>query len=195
VLAAELLLARARPTDAERIFDQLRSVAPSPAALLALDSPHDTLVSIGIAERAALLIRIADDLVEYFDGSVPDDEILLRLLPGVGDYVCQATLTFGFGRRQVLVDRTTARVIERLTGSADRRRYQQRLDLHRLAGSRGPDPEFNAALLDLGRELCRVENPLCSGCPVQVRCATGRASAVQLELAPNLSGPSEPVAA
>jgi DNA (cytosine-5)-methyltransferase 1 len=195
VLAAELLLSRARPQDAERIFRLLRTVAPSPAALLAHDRPEDALIRIGISERATLLVRIADDLVEYFGGSVPDDEMALRLLPGVGDYVCQATLTFGFGRRQVLVDRTTARVVQRLSGSEDSRRYQQRLSLHRLAGSLGPDPEFNSALLDLGREICRAEQPFCGRCPVQVRCATGRAAAVQLELQPEVGSRTDSVAA
>jgi DNA (cytosine-5)-methyltransferase 1 len=183
VLAAELLLTRARRQDAERIFENLIRVAPSPSALLEHDRPEQTLIEIGISERAGLLVRIAEDLAEYFDGVVPDDEMMLRLLPGVGDYVCQATLTFGFGRRQVLVDRTTARVVNRISGRADPRRFQQRLDLYRLAGSSGPDAQFNAALLDLGREICRGDRPLCGSCPVRSRCTTGRAAEIQLDLA------------
>jgi A/G-specific adenine glycosylase len=176
-------LTRARRQDAERIFENLIRVAPSPSALLEHDRPEQTLIEIGISERAGLLVRIAEDLAEYFDGVVPDDEMMLRLLPGVGDYVCQATLTFGFGRRQVLVDRTTARVVNRISGRADPRRFQQRLDLYRLAGSSGPDAQFNAALLDLGREICRGDRPLCGSCPVRSRCTTGRAAEIQLDLA------------
>ncbi len=182
VLAAELLLSRARPHDAEELFDRLKDAAPTPAALLMHHRPEETLKSIGLSDRASLLVRVASDLVDFFDATVPDDEMALRLLPGVGDYVCQATLTFGFGRRQVLVDRTTARVIGRLTGSSDPRRFQQRLDLHRLAGSIGPDAEFNRALLDLGREICTPQLPQCGRCPVRARCVTGRVSTFQLQL-------------
>jgi len=182
VLAGEMLLGRARPADAERIFALVREVAPDPASLLAHDEPEAVLGSIGVKERARTLVALANDLVSFFDGRVPDDEMALRILPGVGDYVCRAVLTFGFGRRQVLVDRTTTRVAGRIARHDDTRRFQIRLDLHRLAGSAGPDAAFNRALLDLGREVCRADAPRCSVCPLQVRCATGRAATEQLEL-------------
>jgi A/G-specific adenine glycosylase len=137
---------------------------------------------LGIKERARVAVQIAEDLVDYFDGQVPQDEADLLLLPGVGDYVCRAVLTFGFGRRQVLVDRTTTRVAGRISNHQDTRRFQLRLDLHRLAGATGPDPEFNRALLDLGRAVCRPERPACTTCPVARRCSTGRAARRQLTI-------------
>ena len=94
------------------------------------------------------------------DGSVPDDELTLRSLPGVGDYVAQAVLCFGFGRRAVLVDTNTQRITARLNDRDTTRRWQIRLDLYRLAGARGPDAEFNYALLDLGALVCRAESPM-----------------------------------
>lgn len=175
VLIAEMLLGRARPADAENAFTLLREVAPSPAALTEHARPAAALAAVGFEERASTLVNLADDLVTFFDGRVPEDETTLRHLPGVGDYVCRAVLTFGFGRRQVLVDRTTARVAGRITRHGDPRRFQLRLDLHHLAGSAGPDAAFNRALLDLGREICRVETPRCSVCPLHERCVTGRA--------------------
>ena len=117
VLAGELLLARARPDDAERILEALERLAPDARSLLALDDPERALTSIGIKERARVLLAVAEDLVTYFEGGVPDDDASLRLLPGVGDYVGSAMLTFAFGRRQVLVDRTTSRVVGRLLGT------------------------------------------------------------------------------
>lgn len=182
VLLCELLLARARPADAERLFADLRSLAPTPAALCRLDDPELALAGIGIKDRAALAVKVARVLVEEHAGEVPDTEAALAELPGVGDYVCRAVLAFAWGRRQVLVDRTTARVATRVTGHRDDRRFQLRLDLHRLAGSRGPDPSFNRALLDLGRELCRPANPDCPACPLRSHCAFARDLPPQLEL-------------
>ena len=108
-----------------------------------------------------------------------------RCSPASGTTCAGATLTFGFGRRQVLVDRTTARVVGRSRTHDDSRRFQLRLDLHRLAGSSGPDAEFNRALLDLGRDVCRPDG---AASAAAVHCGSAarpaaRAS-MQLELAP-----------
>lgn len=195
VLLGELLLTRARPAEADGVFRSLQALAPDPAALVAHADPEAALVGIGIRERASVAVQIARDLIDYFDGRVPEDDMDLRLLPGVGDYVCRAVLTFGFGRRQVLVDRTTARVAGRLSRHGDTRRFQLRLDLHRLAGSRGPDPAFNRALLDLGRSICRPAVPSCGVCPVQTRCATGREAARKLAPASADASVQEEIAA
>ena len=148
------------------------------------------LEAAGVGERASLLVEIATELIRDFEGEVPQHEDDLRLLSGVGDYVQRAVLTFAFGRRQVLVDRTTSRVVGRIARHADTRRYQLRLDLHRLAGAAGPDAEFNRALLDLGRELCRPVDPDCQSCPLVERCAHGRIVARQLRLGstPDIQG-------
>ena len=174
VLLGELALTRARPRDAERIHAALRDLAPTPAALLGLDSPVERLAAIGLTDRGTSLVALAEQLVVHFDGGVPDDEVDLALLPGVGDYVRRAVLTFAFGRRQVLVDRTTSRIASRVMGHGDRRRFQLRLDLHRLAGAEGPDTAFNTAILALGRSICLPARPLCGSCPLRADCRTGR---------------------
>lgn len=190
VLLCELLLSRAREDDAERIAAVLRKIAPTPAALLEQPDPARRLADAGVRDRAPVAVAAAHALVEDHAGAVPDDELLLRELPGVGDHVCSAVLTFGFGRRQVLVGRTTARVATRITRHGDDRRFQLRLDLHRLAGASGPEAAFNRALLDLGREFCTPEAPDCLNCPVARRCRTGRGVTAQLELVPQ----AEPLA-
>jgi DNA (cytosine-5)-methyltransferase 1 len=182
VLMGELLLARARPEDADATFARLRAVAPDARTLAECTDGQGLLEAAGVGERASLLVEIATELIRDFDGAVPEHEDDLRLLSGVGDYVQRAVLTFAFGRRQVLVDRTTSRVVGRIARHADTRRYQLRLDLHRLAGAAGPDAEFNRALLDLGRELCRPADPDCESCPLVACCAHGRIVARQLRL-------------
>jgi DNA (cytosine-5)-methyltransferase 1 len=176
VLVGELLLTRARPRDAEQMFDCLRRIAPDPGTLTRLRDAPVRLGDVGVGDRAQTLIDIAHALMAGHGGLVPDDEVELRALPGVGEGVCGAVLTFGFGRRQILLDRTTARVAGRLARHDDSRRFQLRLDLHRLAGAAGPDADFNRALLDLGRELCLIEDPRCRECPLAAHCATGRAT-------------------
>jgi A/G-specific adenine glycosylase len=128
--------------------------------------------SLGLRWRAENLIRVAEAIVERFGGRVPDDELELRSLPGVGDYVAQAVLCFAFGRRAVLLDTNTRRIVSRIRGT-EPRRWQLRLDLYALAGEQGPTADFNYALLDLGALVCGAGRPECQACPVARHCATG----------------------
>ena len=183
VLMGELCLARTRSELVPALFEALQTLAPSPAALLANPDPVRTLRDLGLGARAAALVEVARDLQSRFGGSVPDAELELRSIANVGDNVAQAVLCFGFGRRAVFLDVTTARLVERFCGRTDRRRWQIRLDLYRLAGPPGPDAEFNRALLDHGALVCRSEKPLCGECPVMERCAARGGFEVASELA------------
>jgi DNA (cytosine-5)-methyltransferase 1 len=174
VLMGEMCLQRTRADEAVALFERLRELAPTPAAMIedemrALDAMGD----MGLRGRADQIIRLARHLVDHCGGTVPDSELELRSLPGVGDYAAQAVLCFGFGRRAVLLDTNTMRICTRIHARHEDRRFQLRLDLHRLAGARGPDAEFNQALIDLGALVCRVGRPRCAVCPVRRRCATG----------------------
>ena len=185
VLSAELCLARTRADLVPAIFDALGRLAPSPVILLSHADPVGALQALGLGARAGLLVEVARKIVTEFGGSVPEAELDLRALPGVGDNVAQAVLCFAFGRRAVLLDATTSRLVQRFSGRTDTRRWQIRLDLYQLAGSPGPDAAFNYALLDHGALVCRNEEPLCHECPVRERCVArgGFAATPQLVLA------------
>jgi A/G-specific adenine glycosylase len=133
--------------------------------------------SLGLGWRAENVIEVAHVLASDFEGRVPETELELRSLPGVGDYVAQAVICFAFGRRSVLIDTNTMRIVGRVFDRDRERRWQLRLDLYRLAGPEGPDAAFNYALLDLGALICRTTTPSCDSCPVQAHCATGSGAA------------------
>jgi DNA (cytosine-5)-methyltransferase 1 len=175
VLIGELALRRAPEGEVAAMFRRLRQAARNPRRVVADEAGiADLLRSIGLRSAVDSLLKIARDLVEQYDGRVPDDSLELRSLPGVGDYLSEAVLCFGFNRRSVLVDTNTTRVCTRLSGRDVQQRFQLRLDLHHLAGAPGPDREFNRALLDLGESLCRPTAPLCGECPVRALCAHGQ---------------------
>jgi DNA (cytosine-5)-methyltransferase 1 len=178
VLMAEVCLARTRANFVGSTFERLCEVVPSPSR--AVENPGRTLSdlrSLGLGARAETLVEIASALVQDFEGQVPATELELRLLPRVGDYLAQAVLCFGFGRRSVLVDTNTARIVGRVFDRQKERRWQLRLDLYRIAGPDGPDAAFNGALLDLGALVCRAGEPRCGYCPLREHCATGSGAA------------------
>jgi A/G-specific adenine glycosylase len=157
------------------VYQALCRVAPDAAAVAADPAGAlEAMRAIGLRAGAQQIVSAAETVVDLFDGRVPDKDFELRTLPGVGDYAAQAVLCFGFGRRAVLLDQNTMRIVGRIYGHADSRRWQLRLDLHQLAGAEGPGPEFNHALLDLGALVCRSDAPRCDVCPLVARCVTGR---------------------
>jgi A/G-specific adenine glycosylase len=180
----ELCLARTRSVLVPQLFARLKELAPSPSALAARPDALDVLTDMGLGARAKVLVDVARELTELHGGSVPEDELVLRSLPGVGDNVAQAVICFGFSRRAVLLDRTTTRIVTRFCGRSDTRRWQTRLDLYRLAGSSGPDSEFNYALIDHGALICRSDLPRCDACVLRDRCAAFAGITSASELAP-----------
>jgi DNA (cytosine-5)-methyltransferase 1 len=177
VLAAELTLDRTHPADLGERFAKLADWAPSPDAALSHRHPGRKLEEAGLSPNASeALVRAAQAVVELFDGSVPDDDLELRAIPGVGDSVAKMVLCFGFGRKVVPLHSAAARVASRVTGRAETRRWQLRLDLYRLSGPVGPDASFNAAVIELGSTICRSDEPLCRACPIRASCAVGRTS-------------------
>jgi DNA (cytosine-5)-methyltransferase 1 len=178
ILAAELSLERCSPSDAGARFASLRRIAPTPSALLSLVEPEQRLRAVGIsAHGSRLLIAAAKAVLELFHGEVPSEDLELRTIPGVGDSLAKTVLCFGHGRPAVPLHTAAARVATRVTGSEHRRRWQLRLDLHRLAGPAGPDDAFNAAVLQLGTTVCLPDQPRCPQCPLRSDCASaGRGS-------------------
>lgn len=185
VLAAELTLDRSRGSGISSLFRSLAEAAPSASALLTHRSPQSTLEAAGLSTYAAkALVAAAEALVELFDGAVPSEDLELRAIPGVGESLAKMVLSFGYGRKAVPLHSAAARVAGRVTGRGERRRWQLRLDLHRLAGPAGPDASFNAAVIHLGGRVCRSTDPLCQTCPLSSFCATGGTVAGGLQRVP-----------
>jgi DNA (cytosine-5)-methyltransferase 1 len=173
VLLAEMCLHRTRADQVQKVFPQLLKLAPTPDALVnAREGFSQMSASLGLRWRTDNIVRVAELLVEQFDGRVPDTLDGLMRLPGVGDYVANAVLCFGFGRPAILVDTNTERIVGRVIGqTGSRGAWKRRLGLYRLAGPRGADSPFNYALLDLGALVCRASSPRCDSCPVARHCA------------------------
>jgi DNA (cytosine-5)-methyltransferase 1 len=190
VLMAELCLQRTPSSDVTDAYRHLIRVAPGPQALTESleEDVHTALAPLRLGRRVHQLLTASRVLVEECGGRVPDDENDLGAIPGVGEYVANAVLTFGFRRSTVLLDANTERVTSRVCrGGLSAGRWQTRVDLHSLAGPRGPDPAFNAAILALGRAVCCPSRPRCIACPVVRHCATGSTATCDAALA----GPSE----
>lgn len=171
VLVSEVMLQQTQVSRVVPAYLRFLARFPTPAALAAapLADVLRAWKGLGYNRRAAALWRAAVVIVAEHEGAVPSDPAALAALPGVGPYTAAAVASFAFGATVPAIDTNVHRVVARHRlgmdppgGSAVRRAAEAWID-------RGDPGAWNAALMDLGREVCRPE-PLCAGCPLRRGC-------------------------
>jgi DNA (cytosine-5)-methyltransferase 1 len=155
-------------------YSRVLKLGSTPAKLLRNAGKIKQAMAAGGVERhIGTIVGIADAIVRDYAGRIPSTRDELLKLPEVNDCVASAVLSFGYGHQTVLLDPGTARMAARIAGrNGSTRPWQNRLELHRLAGTPGPDRVFNHAVMDLGDIVCRPSKPHCPSCPVSGQCST-----------------------
>ena len=175
-LLAEVCLHRTRAEQVADIFPSLCKLAPSPGALLKNEKKARSLLShLGLNWRIDTLFNLTDNLIEKYEGAVPDSYHELIRLPGVGDYVASAVLCFAYDQPATLIDTNTNRITRRFIGQDKMSPWELRLAMYQQMAKPGqPDAEFNYSLIDLGASVCKPHRPKCEVCPIKYQCATGQ---------------------
>lgn len=130
---------------------------------------------LGYYRRAANLLKSAKALNQT---GFPDCEEVLKEIPGIGPYTASAILAIGHDKAALAVDGNLKRVLSRYF--LIHTPYEKGLDddirallknkkFHSILTKTGPR-KINEALMDLGRTVCRVKNPLCLTCPLKKNC-------------------------
>ena len=128
---------------------------------------------LGYPRRALRLHAAAQIIAEDFNNEVPEDELTLQQLPGIGEYTAAAIAAFAFDQRTLVMDVNIRRVLTRVIDGNEHpkpaptsREKARRLILL---------PEKNAhiwaaATMELGALVCTSKNPKCELCPVISAC-------------------------
>ena len=148
---------------------------PTPADL-APATPAQVITAwgrLGYPRRALRLHAAAQIIAEDFNNEVPEDELTLQQLPGIGEYTAAAIAAFAFDQRTLVMDVNIRRVLTRVIDGNEHpkpaptsREKARRLTLL---------PEKNAhiwaaATMELGALVCTSKNPKCELCPVISAC-------------------------
>jgi A/G-specific adenine glycosylase len=149
---------------------------------LARSSRADVVVAwsgLGYHRRAVALHDAARQIVLELGGNVPSDVETLLTLPGVGPYTAAAVASIAFGVPVAAVDTNVRRVAARARAGVEPAELGP-AEIGEVAAEwlDVVDPGgWNAALMDLGRSVCRPRSPRCGECPIRDACrfrATGR---------------------
>ena len=167
-LLLEMCLHRTRAEQVAQVADELLRLGRTPDSFLDnLEVLEPSLASLGLHWRSANLGAAAEFIRDGEAGQVPDNWQGMVAIPGVGDYIASAVLSFAFGRSSVIMDTNTMRIARRVSGKGPKQpKWELRLSLHEMAGSERADARWNQALLDLGALVCTARAPKCGSCPV-----------------------------
>ena len=144
-------------------------------------APQDDLLKVweglGYYSRARNLQTAAQQVVADYNSNLPQNADELQKLKGIGRYTAGAIASIAFGEAAPLVDGNVIRVFTRLFDiDADVTQTATKNELWSMAEDfiaqvpAGKAGDYNQALMELGREICKPRNPLCAVCPVQNYC-------------------------
>lgn len=177
---SEIMLQQTRIAAVEPYYARFLERFPTVQALAAapLDEVLKAWEGLGYYARARNLHRLAQTLVNEYQGQFPATAEALQKLPGIGRYTAAALASIAFGERAAVLDGNVMRVLARLTDLPDDvTQPATQAQLWQLAESllqRGLPAErpgdYNQALMDLGRLVCTPRRPDCQCCPLAGFC-------------------------
>lgn len=124
--------------------------------------------------KARDLVSCAQQLIERFDGRVPDNMEDLTSLSGVGRKTANLILGDVYGQPSYVCDTHCIRITGRLgitDGSKDPVKVEQQL---RRAIPPAESGSFCHRMVLFGRDVCTARSPKCEGCPLKEDCAAGK---------------------
>jgi endonuclease III len=168
LLVAVVLSAQTTDAQVNKVTPALFRRAPDAEALARLPESEilKLIRSCGLApSKARNLKRLAQMLVEEYDGKVPRDMEALERLPGVGHKTASVVMSQAFGEPAFPVDTHIHRLAKRWRLSGGKNVEQTERDLKKLF----PREEWakrHLQIIYFGREHCPARSHESAGCPI-----------------------------
>ena len=177
VWISEIMLQQTRVEAVKPYFNRFISELPDIQSLA--DCEEDRLLKLweglGYYNRARNLQKAARQIVEVYNGKMPETQEELLKLAGIGSYTSGAIASIAFGERVPAVDGNVLRILSRLSlDEADilkdttKKRIERQL---REIMPRERSGDFNQAMMELGATVCIPNGkPKCEQCPWETIC-------------------------
>lgn len=172
LLVVTVLSAQTTDENVNKVAPDLFARWPTPEDLAAADPEEveKVIFSTGFyRQKTKSIISLAADLVEKFDGEVPESLDELVTLRGVGRKTASVVLAEVWDYPAIAVDTHVNRVANRLglTTESDPVKIERDLkSLHRKDLWSGISMRY----IQFGRDICDARKPRCWECPLRDRC-------------------------
>ena len=137
---------------------------------------------LGYYGRARNFHSACRSLAERNLFTVPDTPEEFVKLKGVGEYICAAVQSIAFFHAIPAVDSNVKRLMARIRKISWKTASENK-DVHAFLRnniSKLRPGDFNQAMMDLARYICKPAKPLCRECPVNQYCAAFKDNCVPL---------------
>ncbi|MBI2662873.1 A/G-specific adenine glycosylase [Candidatus Woesearchaeota archaeon] len=131
---------------------------------------------LGYNRRALMLQNFAQEVVQLYEGKIPDNPKVLMILSGVGTYTAGSIASFAFNKPEPAIDVNLRRIYMRFFYGRDQglpMAKEEEKKLYVLVKSSIPvdkSRDLHNALMDFGSLICLREKPLCRECVLQKQC-------------------------
>ena len=119
--------------------------------------------------KAARLKSISKEILEKFDGKVPENKENLLSIKGIGPKTANVVLNFAYNQPVIPIDSNTIRIVNRLgwingkNPEKTEKMLIENLDENNLKNA-------NAVFMLHGKNICTPVSPFCSRCPINEFC-------------------------
>ena len=133
---------------------------------------------LGYYRRAKNLKMAAMDIIENYDGKIPEDTEQLKQIKGIGEYTANAIVAIGHNKNALSLDANLERVLCRLYAVPLTKGPKLKKELFQELCNQGIVEKLNKyssrdlmeALMDLGRTYCQAGKVNCLNCPLNKGC-------------------------
>lgn len=168
VLIAELFLQSTQSSRVEELYEDFIRTYSTPEDVL--EAPREDVMKylsrLGLQNKRYRVLIEASEKLRESEGDFFKKETLHEI-DGVGEYIVNATLCFGEGKRLIIYDANSSRIVERFYDVQAKKEIKNKLK--ELLPEKAY-VEFNYSLLDFGALVCKPQNPNCTGCPLNSSC-------------------------
>lgn len=176
IVIAEIMLQRTRADQVHPVY--LDFLEKFPTIFDLSRGSEDEIASffkkLGLLWRAVVVKKMADFVVERYDGILPTNRKDLLKVPAIGEYISDAILSFAYGQPAVIVDSNVCRIVMRVHGLKIRGEARRNKTIRELANKMLPAKQksrfLNLAFIDLAALICKPTKPLCTECPINSNC-------------------------
>ncbi len=172
LLVATILAAQSTDKQVNKITPFLFEKYKSPqdfadADLLEL---QEDIKSTGFFRNKSIaVIQCAKDVIDKFNGKVPDNIEDLVKLHGVGRKTANVVIANAFGKQGIIVDTHMLRVSNLIGLTINKDPTKVEFDLQKIV----PDDswtDFSHKIVEHGRNICIARRPKCEICPISEYC-------------------------
>jgi endonuclease-3 len=160
-------------TTAYNRLEERIGITPENIAHADIEAVREAIRPAGMYnQRSRILKHVAETIIQRFGGNLtsvmekpyPEARSDLMSLPGVGPKTADVVLLFVGGREIVPVDRHIFRISRRLQIAPEKASYDDVRHAIEAVMPTGRHEDVHILLIQLGREICRAQNPRCREC-------------------------------